>query len=219
MPSALPRGLLAAALVALAVGPAAADAVSDKQKAALEAKYQAELKAGAKDKKNDEPVIIGLPEFDADEIKAAGAEPMPLVADVTRAEDMDRFVAAAVERFGRLDVMTCNAGFGVAGAIDDVTPEQMRTLMDVNYTGTFFAARSALRVFRRQGHGHVVIVSSIVGKRGVPYMGAYAATKFAQVGLAECLRAEVADLLVRETDRDETRPKTFWQRLRWLVRG
>jgi short-subunit dehydrogenase len=47
-------------------------------------------------------------------------------------------------------------------------------------------------VFRRQHHGHVVIVSSIVGKRGVPYMGAYAATKFAQVGMAECLRAEVA---------------------------
>jgi len=46
-------------------------------------------------------------------------------------------------------------------------------------------------VFRRQGAGHVIIVSSIVGKRGVPYMGAYAATKFAQVGLAECLRSEL----------------------------
>ena len=54
------------------------------------------------------------------------------------------------------------------------------------------AARAALPVFRRQRHGHLIIVSSIVGKRGVPYMGAYAATKFAQVGLAECLRAEVA---------------------------
>jgi short-subunit dehydrogenase len=58
--------------------------------------------------------------------------------------------------------------------------------------GTFYAARAALRVFRRQQHGHVVIISSIVGKRGVPYMGAYAATKFAQVGMAECLRAEVS---------------------------
>jgi short-subunit dehydrogenase len=57
--------------------------------------------------------------------------------------------------------------------------------------GTFFAARAALPVFRRQRRGHVVIVSSIVGKRGVPYMGAYSATKFAQVGLAECLRGEV----------------------------
>src|SRR6516162_427221 len=134
----------------------------------------------------------------ADEIRAAGGSAMTVVADVRRAEDMDRFVAAAVERFGRLDVMICNAGFGIAGAIDDIAPEQMRNLIDVNYMGTFFAARAALRVFRQQGSegspgaGHIVIVSSIGGKRGVPYMAAYAATKFAQVGMAECLRSEVA---------------------------
>jgi short-subunit dehydrogenase len=64
--------------------------------------------------------------------------------------------------------------------------------MDVNYLGSFHAARAALPILRRQAGGHVILVSSIVGKRGVPYMGAYAATKFAQVGLAECLRAELA---------------------------
>jgi short-subunit dehydrogenase len=127
----------------------------------------------------------------ADEIRAAGGQALPVVADVTRVEDMNRLVGAAVDRFGHLDVMLCNAGYGIAGAIDEVTPEQMRDLWDVNYMGTFFAARAALAVFRRQGHGHVIIVSSIVGKRGVPYMGAYSATKFAQVGLAECLRAEL----------------------------
>jgi short-subunit dehydrogenase len=128
----------------------------------------------------------------AAEIDAAGGEALPIVADVTREGDMDRFVAATVERFGRLDVMMCNAGFGVAGAIDDVTVDQMQRLMDVNYMGTFHAARAALRVFRGQNRGHLVVVSSIVGKRGVPYMGAYSATKFAQVGMAECLRAEVS---------------------------
>ncbi|MBI3402888.1 MAG: SDR family NAD(P)-dependent oxidoreductase [Acidobacteria bacterium] len=127
----------------------------------------------------------------ADEITAAGGQALPIVADVTREADMTAMVAQAVERFGRLDVMMCNAGFGVAGAIDDITPDQMRQLMDVNYLGTFFAARAAMPVFRTQGHGHVIMVSSIVGKRGVPFMGAYSATKFAQVGLAECLRAEV----------------------------
>jgi NAD(P)-dependent dehydrogenase (short-subunit alcohol dehydrogenase family) len=111
---------------------------------------------------------------------------------VTRADAMQMLVDQAVERFGRLDVMICNAGFGIAGAIDDITPDQMQKLWDVNYMGTYHATRAALPVFRRQKAGHVVIVSSIVGKRGVPYMGAYAATKFAQVGLAECLRAEVA---------------------------
>ena len=69
----------------------------------------------------------------------------------------------------------------------------MRRLLDVNYLGTFYAARAALPLFRRQGQGHLVIVSSIVGRRGVPRLGGYAATKFAQVGLAESLRAELAD--------------------------
>jgi len=128
----------------------------------------------------------------ARDVDAAGGRALPIVADVTSADDMERFVSAVVDRFGRLDVIVCNAGFGIAGAIDDISPDQMRKLVDVNYMGTFHAARAALRVFRRQHHGHVVIISSIVGKRGVPYMGAYAATKFAQVGMAECLRAEVA---------------------------
>jgi len=128
----------------------------------------------------------------ADEILASGGSALAIPADVTQVADMDGFVAQAVERFGQLDVMICNAGFGIAGTIDDITPDQMQKLMDVNYMGTYLASRAALRVFRRQGRGHLVIVSSIVGKRGVPYMGAYAATKFAQVGLAECLRAEVA---------------------------
>jgi len=127
----------------------------------------------------------------AADVVAAGGGVIPLVADVTHEGDMNALVAGAVERFGRLDVMISNAGFGIAGAIDDVTPEQMRKLIDINYMGTYFAARAALPVFRRQGHGHLIVISSIVGKRGVPYMGAYAATKFAQVGLAECLRSEV----------------------------
>ena len=126
----------------------------------------------------------------AAEIAAAGGQALSMAADVTRAEDMDLFAARTVERFGRLDVMMCNAGFGIAGAIDDIAPDQMRKIMDVNYTGTYHATRAALPLFRRQGSGHVIIVSSIVGKRGVPYMGAYSATKFAQVGLAECLRSE-----------------------------
>jgi short-subunit dehydrogenase len=128
----------------------------------------------------------------ADEVRHAGGDVLALAADVSRTEDMERFVSSTVERFGRLDVMMCNAGFGLAGAIDQISPEQMKALVDVNYLGTFYAARAALSQFRRQASGHLIVVSSIVGKRGVPYMGAYAATKFAQVGMAECLRSEVA---------------------------
>jgi NADP-dependent 3-hydroxy acid dehydrogenase YdfG len=126
-----------------------------------------------------------------DEIIAGGGEAIAVAADVTREADMTRFVASALERFGRLDVMICNAGFGIYGTVDSVTADQMRELIDVNYLGTFYAIRAALPLFRRQTSGHVIVLSSIVGKRGVPYMGAYAATKFAQVGLAECLRAEL----------------------------
>jgi short-subunit dehydrogenase len=127
----------------------------------------------------------------AGEIGAGGGQALTVVADVTSEEDMAHFVERTMERFGRLDVMMCNAGFGIYGAIDDISADQMRKLMDVNYFGTFYAARAALPVFRKQRRGHIVIVSSIVGKRGVPYMGAYSATKFAQVGMAECLRSEL----------------------------
>jgi short-subunit dehydrogenase len=127
----------------------------------------------------------------AKEVAKAGGQALPIVADVTSEDAMHMFVAKTVERFGRLDVMMCNAGFGIYGAIDDITPDQMKKLMDINYFGTYHAARAALPVFRRQQRGHLVVVSSIVGKRGVPYMGAYSATKFAQVGMAECLRSEL----------------------------
>jgi len=128
----------------------------------------------------------------AAEIEAAGGHAMPFVADVTSEHDMAELVRLTVNRYQRLDVMICNAGFGVAGAIDTMPPDQMRKLVDVNYLGTYYAARAALPVFRRQQRGHLIIVSSIVGKRGVPYMGGYSATKFAQVGLAESLRSEFA---------------------------
>ena len=166
----------------------------------------------------------------AAEIVKAGGQALPIVADVTSEDAMTMFVAKTVERFGRLDVMMCNAGFGIYGAIDDIVPDQMQKLMDINYTGTFYAARAALPVFRRQEKGHLVIGSSIVGKRGVPFMGAYSATKFAQVGMAECLRAELhgthihvsvvcpistatefTDVMTRETGSDVSSSMGPWQ--------
>jgi len=133
----------------------------------------------------------------AREIEAAGGRALAIIADVTRESDMARLVAAAVDRFGRLDVMICNAGFGIEGSVEGVRPDLMRRLLEVNYLGTFHAAQAALPVFRRQGAGHLLFVSSIAGKRGVPYMGAYSATKFAQIGLAEALRAELAGSPIR----------------------
>jgi NADP-dependent 3-hydroxy acid dehydrogenase YdfG len=133
----------------------------------------------------------------AREIVAAGGQPVAVVADVTKPEDMQAFVDHIVGRFGRLDVMMCNAGYGIYGESETIRPEQMRELMDVNYHGTFNAIRAALPVFKKQQSGHLFVISSIVGKRGIPFMGAYSATKFAQVGLAECVRAELINTPIR----------------------
>ncbi len=125
------------------------------------------------------------------EVESAGGSGLAATADVTDSRAMLDFVEQTERRFGRLDAIVCNAGFGIYGAIDAIEPVQMRRLIDVNYMGTYHAIHAALPLFRRQGHGHVVVIASIVGRRGIPFMGAYAATKFAQVGLAESLRAEL----------------------------
>jgi NADP-dependent 3-hydroxy acid dehydrogenase YdfG len=127
----------------------------------------------------------------AAEIGRLGGQALAMVADVSDEAGMKGLVEQALMRFGRLDVMIANAGFAIYGPVDEIAPSQMRRLIDVNYLGTYYSICAALPVFRRQGNGHLIVVSSIVGKRGVPYMGAYAATKFAQVGLAECVRAEL----------------------------
>jgi NAD(P)-dependent dehydrogenase (short-subunit alcohol dehydrogenase family) len=123
-------------------------------------------------------------------IAARGGLALSVPGDVTREEDMVAMVGRAVETFGRLDVMICNAGIGFHGEFEDTTTEVMRRLMDVNMLGTFHAARAAHAVFARQGSGHLIAVSSIAGRRGIGGNTAYSASKAAQVGFIEALRAE-----------------------------
>jgi NADP-dependent 3-hydroxy acid dehydrogenase YdfG len=128
----------------------------------------------------------------AAEITAGGGRILTVPGDVTREADMHALVARAVEAFGRLDVMICNAGIGYYGPIDETPPEVLRRLMDVNVLGTMYAAQAALDVFRRQGHGHIIAISSIAGRRGIGGSSLYSATKAAQIGFIEGLRAEFA---------------------------
>jgi short-subunit dehydrogenase len=126
------------------------------------------------------------------EIRAAGGRAHGVTIDVASGPDTRRFVDEAMTAFGRLDIMICNAGFGFYGTVEDTPPEVMQRMMDVNFMGTYHASRAALPLFRQQGRGHILIVSSIVGRRGIAQMSGYTATKMAQVGFAEALRAEFA---------------------------
>lgn len=142
-------------------------------------------------------VILGarrLPmlESAAADIRAAGGRAAIVQMDVTREADVAALVETATRDFGRLDIMVCNAGFGYYGRVDETPVDVMQRMMDVNYLGTFLGARAALPVFRRQNAGHLIFVSSIVGRRGIAFMGGYSATKAAQSGLAEALRTEFA---------------------------
>jgi short-subunit dehydrogenase len=125
-------------------------------------------------------------------IRAAGGRAESVPMDVTQGPDLVELVSRAQHAFGRLDIMICNAGFGYYGTVEEMDPEVMRRMMDVNFMGTFHGTRAALPVFRQQGHGHLIFVSSIAGKRGIPFMSGYSATKAAQAAFAESLRSEFA---------------------------
>jgi NADP-dependent 3-hydroxy acid dehydrogenase YdfG len=125
-------------------------------------------------------------------IQTRGGRALAVPGDVTSEADMLVLVAHSVEHFGRLDVMICNAGIGFHDSFARTSTDVMRRLIDVNVMGTFYAAHAALAVFLRQGSGHIIAVSSIVGRRGMAGSGVYSATKAAQIGFIEALRAEFA---------------------------
>jgi len=127
----------------------------------------------------------------AAQIERIGVQALVVPTDVGRSDDVARMVRAAVERFGRVDVLVNNAGFGFSGTIEETTEADMRELMDVNYMGAFNATRAVLPHMRRQGRGHIVNVASVVGKLAFPFHGAYSATKFAMVAMTESLRGEL----------------------------
>ena len=135
----------------------------------------------------------------AEAIRRDGGRAHVVCGDVTSDDDVDRAIAETLAAFGHLDVVVCNAGAGYHGSIVDTTPDAMARLLDLNFMGTFLVARAALPHLLREPDARLIIVSSIVGKRGIAWGGAYSATKFAQVGLAEALRAELAGTSVKVT--------------------
>ena len=119
--------------------------------------------------------------------------------DVRSPADNTRLVAAAVDRWGRLDSVIANAGVGIYGGILDHTDDQIATMMDTNYAGTVWTVRAALPAMLAGDGGDVIIVSSVAGFRGGADEAVYAGTKHAQVGLAGALDRELREQGVRVT--------------------
>jgi 3-oxoacyl-[acyl-carrier protein] reductase len=119
--------------------------------------------------------------------------------DVRSVEDCNRLVDTAMERFGRLDILVANAGIGMYGGILDHTDEALTTMLDTNIAGTVWPIRAALPHMIETGRGDIVIVASVAGFRGGADEAVYAATKFAQVGLAGALDRELRGKGIRVT--------------------
>lgn len=128
----------------------------------------------------------------ADRVQRTGAEALAVRCDVAAPGDIEALVGQTLDRFGRIDVLVNNAGFGFSGTIEDTPEDVMRALIEVNYLGAFNLTRVVLPHMRRQRSGHIVNVSSVVGKISFPYHGAYSASKFALCAMTEALRGELA---------------------------
>jgi NADP-dependent 3-hydroxy acid dehydrogenase YdfG len=119
--------------------------------------------------------------------------------DVRSSDDCRRLTKAAIDQFGRLDILVANAGIGMYGGILDHTDEALTTMLETNIAGTVWPIRAALPHMLEHGRGDIVIVASVAGFRGGADEAVYAATKFAQVGLAGALDRELREKGIRVT--------------------
>jgi NAD(P)-dependent dehydrogenase (short-subunit alcohol dehydrogenase family) len=117
--------------------------------------------------------------------------------DVTDAAQREAAVAAALERFGRIDVLVNNAGRTQVGAVEETTDDELRSLFDLHFFAPAALTRLVLPTMREQGGGAIVQMSSVGGQVTAPGFGAYCATKFALEGLTETLQEEVEAFGIR----------------------
>ncbi len=129
-----------------------------------------------------------LAELAAD-IASRGGEVLAVATDVSREEDCRALVDKTVEAFGGVDVLVCNAGISMRAVLDDVDPEVLRRLMDVNFWGTVYCTKYALP-WLQSSRGSVVGVSSVAGLHGLPGRTGYSASKYAMTGFLETVRIE-----------------------------
>jgi short-subunit dehydrogenase len=126
------------------------------------------------------------------EVRSAGGTIETIHADVTNAEDRQRMVEAAQRHFGGLDVLVNNAGIGATGHFAEVSPQRLRTIMEVNFFGVTETTRVFLPMLKQGRTPAILNISSVAGRRGIPARSEYSASKFAVQGFSEALRSELA---------------------------
>jgi NAD(P)-dependent dehydrogenase (short-subunit alcohol dehydrogenase family) len=124
---------------------------------------------------------------------------LAVALDVTDAAQAAQAVEQALARFGRIDVLVNNAGFGLLGAVEEASAEEVRRLYETNVFGLLNVTRAVLPSMRRRRRGHVINISSLGGYRSGPGFGVYCSTKFAVEGLTEALHGELAPLGIHAT--------------------
>src|SRR5690242_14172839 len=135
---------------------------------------------------------------------------LPIELDVTDRDAVFAAVADVHDRLGRLDVVVNNAGYGVSGAIEELSEEQARRQLEVNLFGALWVTQAALPILREQRSGWIVQVSSIGGLASFPLTGIYHASKWALEGFSETLRQEVEPFGVKVLMVEPSGFRTDW---------
>jgi len=134
-------------------------------------------------------------------VDALGNHPklLPTPLDVTNEAQAREAVSATIQRFGRIDVLVNNAGFGLLGAVEEATAEEVEKVYGTNVFGLLKVSRAVLPYMRKQRSGHIINFSSVGGYRSSPGFGVYCSTKFAVEGLSEAMAAELEPLGIKVT--------------------
>ncbi len=134
-----------------------------------------------------------------DLVERFGDRLLPLQLDVTDRDADFAAVRQAHERFGRLDIVVNNAGYGHFGLVEELSEDDVRNQLETNFFGALWVTQAALPILREQGSGHILQVSSIGGISAFPLVGAYHASKWALEGLSQSLAQEVAGFGIKVT--------------------
>jgi NAD(P)-dependent dehydrogenase (short-subunit alcohol dehydrogenase family) len=122
-----------------------------------------------------------------------------IVLDVTQTEKIAPALSEVIDKFGKVDVLVNNAGYGTIGAIEEFSLEEIRAQMETNFFGAVAVTKAVLPLMRQQGSGHIVQISSQAGFRATAGFGVYNASKFALEGFSEALAQEIAPFGIKLT--------------------